>query len=649
MFTKSSLLDINDRPSIIRESEIAALFEAPADWPLLAVALQRLACACNVANLGQFGEVGDQLTHDMVSMAARSPVGPADLDVLMSGRRSQHPLWSLVTDSFELSDLALRMLAFELLLAMVEQRPVRKSLLMRARKFSMNPAPSDFKYVARIEKDVRNQCLRRQKSISPEILRANSQLRAAIAVEMSNRNPETRQCAGGVRTLPPELLREVALWLAGNGDVISCIAIIAFISGLNWDCAKLIAIAEGEQEQCHVASLGLSAGLLRIDLSESIPSARRRPGYEAVSPTLVRPLPLAVAERIRELCIRNPSARRIGDLMSGEPSTRLLIGDFGQRVSIAKFLASRGVAALAAGVRREIGAYCLGAFSLVAKTQHSYFTSTQSEISDGLSLIYAWLGWSDSGPYTQGKIRVGSTGTPSENSIRDLDAFHTQRAKQYHVGRRCTLESLLRFHNSFAIACTHRMAFCTLARAASTYQYRASDWDSKNWFGTLIDKRAGPFRSATPLPMPVILREQIDLWLSHLQALDRRLEKFGISDATEVRIHIKKVLNHEECALFFLVQPSGRIRLPGSSDVFADTGMKGDAYRHFLSNELRRTGLQSEVIEAISRHTVVHATVFSCDSTAPPACWLQQAAQALDAVASRLNMRPLTGLRGTVR
>lgn len=638
--------EMDARTFVVEEASIAAMFSAPADWPLMSIAVHRLARACKAVDLDSFGARAVQLNSDIESLALRVTVGPADLNVLMSGRRVKYPVWSMLTGLDEVSGLGLKLLGLELLLACTEGRQVRKPVLQRALLMSKNPRHSDANYVARIQSDASRQFARRQAGLPVDILRANSQIRSAIAVEMSARDPETRQCAGGRRTLPAPLLTQVARWLWEQDDATSAVLIAAFVVGLNWECAKLVAIANPDQAMSHVASLNVACGVLQIDLSESIPVVRKRDGYEEVSAVVHRALPPKVAHRLQELHARNPAAKRIGELLNDQAtSSRSVVGNFGKGATIAKLLASRGVAIVSAGVRREVGAYAIGAFGLVGKSQHHYCTFKQAELSEARAQIFEWLGWSSSERPTDARARVGSGATPTKDSVLSIDAQLVAGVEQSRVGRRCTLQGLLEFHNHYALACVGRAAFFTLARSATAYDFRARDWSPGNNFGTLVDKSAGPFGSASPLPISVALRSQLDLWNAHLQAMDSRLLKLGMSETTEARKQIRKVLAVEDCVLFFEILSNGCIRAPGSAALFHEHGMKGDAYRHFMLNELRQTGLASEVIEAIARHFVAHATVFSCASAAPPSLWLRQAANALDTVAARLNLRPIAGLR----
>jgi len=76
----------------------------------------------------------------------------------------------------------------------------------------------------------------------------------------------------------------------------------------------------------------------------------------------------------------------------------------------------------------------------------------------------------------------------------------------------------------------------------------------------------------------------------------------------------------------------------------ASLQINGDAFRHFIPNELRRMGLPSTLVDATVRHQVERTTTASSTASIVQFEWLSRVAQKLDEIAVRLGLLPVQGL-----
>ncbi len=646
--TVSSLSVVDAEAQVI----VVAILQSPPERPLLANAVATLKMAFDSASAEKYGAAAVQLHKRIGELANVLPISPHDLQVLMCGRISKYPVWAILTSRTKFTPLALRLIAAEFLMAFTLGRKFRRSIAERAKDLAGKPneTTADLHYVARIEADALRQCLASAAGTPRRILLINNTVNAAIAVELQSRDPIKRQGASGQRTLALALVREVATQLYADikrGDDLALVIAIAFVTGLPWSVALVVPLAACSDRR-HTAVVDIQLGIVRLNLDQLLGAlAQPRSGCVPSTTEVNRPLPGALADMLRRAHAANPTAQCLGDLLANPHASGRLPG-FGPSVTVPRFLSSRGAAALEAGINRPLAAYAVGAFSLLGPARLHYLSVTPVEINLACSQLYAWLGWSAPVQTDAEAIVVGSAVTPTQLSIQTLDAHHKRVIEELRVSKRTTLEALIEFHNAYAIFCTHRTAFLTLARASKEYKFSAADWSSGSDFGILVDKAAGPWRGATPLPIPNLLALQLELWCAHIEALDRRLQKFGWDPESPVRLQIERILGSKATPLFFLVTGDCSTCTPGSVDVFSaeeTAGLKHDAYRNYMSNELRRAGLGATVVDAISRHTVPHASVFSMSSTRTPLDWLREAAHALDQVAAGLGMKPIPGLR----
>lgn len=642
------------RPDFDEANFLAALVEtlgAPPDRPLLPIAVQTLKLALDAAAVSRFGGRVYTIVRQVDHLSSKLTRGPRDLPLLMAGRASLYPVWSAFA-SIEIrkSNAALRLIGGEFLLSFLEGRRFRESIVSMAHSLPADLVAvtrSHYRYIAQIEVAVAKVATAANSGTPQAELLLNRRVAVAMAVQKQTRDNVLRTCVGGRRALPPERAREVGHAIhqgISEGNLSALAVSVCFLLGLPVEVGLDVRFVRAAGAD-YLAAIDPDAGYVVMRMRELLHDlARNGTNSQERQFELRRPLPTLHAKLLLSAYARNPGATCFRDLL-GEDAQLIAPGIADRMTSVASFLNSRGAVAVAAGVDRHVAVYAVGALGLIGNARFHYLEVSQEEIQEACCKVYQWIGWGEAVSVGINTGSVGSRVMSSSDSIRQIDHFHRSRTESLRVGRRTKIESLLRFHNAYAVLCTSRAALFCMARAARSYAFNAASWSADIPYGTLRDKAAGPWAGETPLPIPTVLAAQIEYWRSHLAALDKRLAVFGWSNHTPARENIAAVLQCAEAPLFFTVSSTDSLEIPGSSEVFKHASeVKHDAFRHYLSNELRRVGVPGQFIDAASRHTVPHSSVSSITSCASTYQWLSQCAAALDEIAQKLGIFPMPGL-----
>jgi hypothetical protein len=586
-------------------------------------------------------------------------------NILMKNLRTAFPVWATLSRVDLVGSKAVQeLVSAELVLAVAYKRVFRKSVAAKIKELL------DCEEAARVEKErklrlyaasfkeeIQRLDVQRQRGIAAPALLTNSRILAALAAEVKCKDRALREVAGQARILTIHEARAAATALrlqAEQGDIEAIAVIHAYVLGLPWETALDVPFACADLSS-WVATIDVASGWNRTDLHAVLPNlAKPLAGHRPASQVVARPNPSFAARALQKACATAPGATCMRDLIDRPRSSRESIPGIESRgtrtISIARFIASRGMVAVAAGVDRTVAAYSAGAYSLIGKARNHYGTVEPAEIWDGSCKQFESLGWGEPAEGELGvPLGIGSNVTPTAALIRRVDQHWLGQVEESRVGRRYCLPPLLVFSNNYAKLCCSRAVFFTAARAAKEYAFQADQWrPTGGAFGLLVDKRVGPYGGATPLPIPNGLHLQITLWLAHLRALDQRLEKLGVSPDSPARRHIAQVLNGEAVSLFFLINPDLTVTVPGSRHLFSHLPegiqLKGDAYRHYVSDGMRALGVPTPYVDALDRHIVDGLSVYRLGSAVSTTQWLSACAAAIDQLAVQIGFRPVGGI-----
>lgn len=673
LIARPRLLDSNFAVDPSGPSDVSAVFRlyaaanAPADHPLLGNVLRGTVAALDsvspfigrvVTDIHDFTE---QLRHAARAIKLKDE---AERELLMTGRWSRHRVWGLLSGLSTSSPIdVLRIVGAELARSVLLNTTFRATISRQCEQFLKASGKGDNeaetrcrRYADRIvlEVDRRAGSASSPRKNGDALIAAR--VAASLAAQLNPHNISDRSAAGTIREMTHVEVKSAMARLLERvvaDDPLAIAVADAYFQGLPLDVALDVPFEKASQGE-WVAVQDVQDGLIKIDLSAVLPGlAAPKPGHVPASQVLVRPYPSILVESKQRLIARSLDARCLRDLLK-EPGIQSrepvpgMSADSAIAPTIARLLHSRGSTAIAIGIDRTLAAYLTCDFSKIGGAKHYYATISRDELWTAATQYFDSLGWgAPAGEAARGGLAVGSMVTPTVDLIKAVDDIHLDRLAAIGIGKRYTVKSLLSHHNAYAAVCAHRLAFFTSARRAATFHFTAAGFPPDSAFASLVDKRVGPLYGATPIPIPGIVHDQLALWRAHLGSLCGRLTKLGWSQDHPVFSRCREIEEVKPVALFFAVTTEG-IRDLGSNDLLsvlpASLQINGDAFRHFIPNELRRMGLPSTLVDATVRHQVERTTMAASTAAIVQLEWLSRVAQKLDEIAIRLGLLPVQGL-----
>lgn len=500
-----------------------------------------------------------------------------------------------------------------------------------------------------------NAILDASNSTSTRELKTNSLILSSISSQLNSMRIVQRQAAGGTFELTDSEVLAASRQLKENADsgcLLSLQIITCYCLGLPWDVALDVPFSNYVRGD-WVAQIDVFAGVSKIDLEPCFPSmAQGHEGHIHASPVLVRPFPQFSAKLLHSVISKNLNAcclRKLNDIdiKSTAPIPGMI--SRGRKMTIAKFIGSRGTQAMGCGLDRSTAAYVAADFTKIGKSKNYYSTFSATEIWNGSASVYEALGWGNPVPMESNfMLGMGSRATPTEATVVAIDKSLQDNLSACRAGKKYTQVSIDAHTNAFSLLCAHRIAFFSLGRAAKKYGFYAGDFVNTRSFQILVDKRVGPHQGKTPLPIPTCTMEQVKLWLAHLEIYDSRLCRLGVQSSSNVRTHIRRILDGEDVSLFFRVGERGNVIDIGSSEISAllpnHLRIKFDFARHYLQNKLRQLNVPQNWIDAAARHHVDGTSVSYATANIRQIQWLSEVASQIDLIALSLGFLPVAGL-----
>ena len=648
---------------------LTSILKSPADQPNLPLVVANVH-RCLQATQARLPHPAGALTHltTELAIAADLLAGAHELDqpAAMIGRVSMHKAWALCSSDLERAPLALlESVGFEIARAYLTQSVFLSgpaAELYRVQQKSMNEGLSQ-KELDGLENYVLSQCKRTQPvfadraaGLDAGTAAFNARVVASVRAQTSSLRVEERQAAGRIFEMTQSELAHVAAKLKEQmetGDAQALQVALAFCIGLPWELCLKVPFFTGKRCPA-VAWINPVDQCVYIDLERVLPGLSKKQTDRHIPTTmrLTRPLPLLVGNLVYEACAANPGMEAVEGL-AGNSSTisrSLLPGastETAIRVSVARLIASRGGAALRAGLSRDTAAYAALSLSLISKSDHHYLVKQRSAIWLGCGQIYASLQWGPCVPDPDaGGTAFGSRVTPEVSWITDVIEELQTVAIQLRPGKRYRLSSLVRHHNAYASYVGLLMTILVGGRSRSKIEFFASIWRERSAFGQHGDKLVGPTLGLTPVPVPTTLSAQLTLWRTHLGALDRRLKKLGLKKEHLGRSRIQAILNSDEVNLLFTMSEEGTPQMLGMKTLFEGEGrsLNRDFSRHVVPDLLAAQEVPFEQVQWWLRHHVDGTSASAITSTTVQHVWLSRVATALDRIALDLGLRPLHGI-----
>ncbi|RJG02635.1 hypothetical protein D3878_14500 [Noviherbaspirillum sedimenti] len=372
-----------------------------------------------------------------------------------------------------------------------------------------------------------------------------------------------------------------------------------------------------------VIVIDVVAGIIKTDFSTII--ARAKAPLAGCIPSnfiACRPLPIFLAEALRQAYMNNSRAQTLGDLDSEQHlfANKNRTHHYNPHSNIipsrSRLIAARGAIALQAGVNRAAAAHIVADFQLIGNAQNHYIVISREEISLGAAKFYDHIGWGAPVPLEAGPA-TGSVIMPERQTIMRRHANLAAQVSDTHPGKKYSILGLATYHANYANLCGATLELMTAARATNVLRFTAATFPSGASYTSILDKKVGLLDGHSPVPISPFLAEQVRLWLAHCRCLDQRLARKNWLTTHPVRQHIQRIFTGEAVPLLFHFQEQ-QLEFIGSHHIEQtlppELRHKGDGARHFWENTLRVAGLSSPDINRFMRHETIGLENFSSTS-----------------------------------
>lgn len=401
---------------------------------------------------------------------------------------------------------------------------------------------------------------------------------------------------------------------ARSYDQTALLTLVAFSSGLTLCQAKKIPLAGRGDENDWLMVLDVDAGTIKTNLDPLFPGAAMPHGrdkcFRSANRIAVKPLPAWLATILKELFAHNSRVRTLAELLP-EASTsgrKLTLPDNTSALapSAKRFLISAAPLAVQLGIDRLAAALLTNDFSVVPSSKLYYCRVRRTEIWEATAVLFHALGWGAPAPLQPG-LPVGSRIVPRREAISAWWCWMVDEVSALAPGRHCGLTRLLAFHNAYARLCASLSVLCLAAREAGELRFTTHNLRAEARFASFVDKHVGVFPGEVRVPINELLRAQLRLWMSHCQALQRRLKRTGDSRFNELMRMLDGHLSGASHPLFFEIDvTSYRFIALGSAALvnwWPETlRFTSDLGRHFWEVELRDAKVRSSRIDVLLRH-----------------------------------------------
>ena len=323
---------------------------------------------------------------------------------------------------------------------------------------------------------------------------------------------------------------------------------------------------------------------------------------------LLKPLPVFLAEIIRNAFQRQPGARRLGELFGDAvpgPHEPLVSGLGGRlRATTARVRRALPAFALRLGLDRYEAALVTGEMSLVPRSRFFYVRSNTERYVAGCRRYFDALGWGE--PVTLDvALPFGSQVVPATASVRVVHRQLLERLEAALPGRRYSLDALIEHHNQFVIAAGWFLCFTIGSRELRRLDIGADRCLPGVTVMEYADKLTGAFRRMQPVLLCRQAQVQVAAVWDHLVHLSARADKLRVDPAAPWRQHLSEALAHRAVPLLFLIRRNAALPLgTRHTQLGLDRSVRlaANAGRHFWQTVLLDRGVPSDAMNVWARH-----------------------------------------------
>lgn len=442
---------------------------------------------------------------------------------------------------------------------------------------------------------------------------------------------------------------------AESDDETSILIILAFCAGLSAKLTAAMPLIHNAKED-WMMKLDTHSGCLWTNISPMLPDAavpaeNSAENYWPSNKIIVKPLPQFIVTKLAELFINTPNAMTIGDLIpyANSVGTTLTIpgSKCGIAPSVTKFLNSAAPYALQIGIDRLAAAVITNDFSIIPSAKFYYAKIEREEIWQASNALFHSLGWGTATLIEQG-MATGSAIVATRMSVTALYQWMVSELDAAQLGKHCSVNKLVEFHNIFAKLCASLIIFLLGLRNVKEIKLTPQHLMTGATYAPVFDKRTGQLHGPLPVPINRLLEKQHKLYLTHCVAVLNRLSKTNVKGIRKTRTYLRKLIENSSGKLFFQLNETCQPSPIGSADLTSwwpeHLRFPANFSRSFWQSELHAAGLEGSLIDLFMRHQLPGAESYSsCSHRSPKQC-LDKIGQMQDKILNEMNLVPVQGL-----
>jgi hypothetical protein len=423
-----------------------------------------------------------------------------------------------------------------------------------------------------------------------------------------------------------------------TGAAPAVLTLVALVAGISPSLAPDLPLRRGTRS---AVVLDPERGWVSLDFARIfLGGAATAPVNETALPAthvLLKPLPVFLADIVRQAFRRQPQACRLRDLFGDavpgpqEPLDGCQGGRL--RATAARMRRALPAFALRLGLDRYDAALVTGEMSLVPRSRFFYVRSDIERYMAGCRRYFDALGWGD--PVTLDvALPFGSQVVPATVSVQMVHRHLLARVEAVRPARRYSLDALIEHHNRFVIAAGWFLSFNFGSRELRRLDITADRCLPGISVMECADKLTGAFRRLQPVLLCHEAQTQVASVWDHLVHLSARADKLGVAPSTPWRQHLGGVLAHRPVPVLFLIRRDAALPI-GTRHTQLGVGrsvrLAPNAGRHFWQTVLLNRGVPSEALNVWARHAsagiepMTSTSVASIDSVRTRVCAEQDA------------------------
>lgn len=462
----------------------------------------------------------------------------------------------------------------------------------------------------------------------------------------------TRLSAEEVLELGPVLER--MLLSDGRDSEEAAIAMLSWQSPLTLKRLADVALIDIDNSSTSIG-LDIDKGIWRIDLLEFNFLKGQADvivdGHVPSTMVVCKPLPQSLHRYLKRRY--EPSMTCVGNLLPKaeliDSEANIFRGSSREiKPSYARWVRSAGAFYCGLGIDNLVAALLSGDLTMAATSKLYYTVVWPEELWCASAQANKRMGWSPPVAMPNSLLAVGARVVPTDQRVKEVFEWTEHWVNEARPNNRSDAKKLFEFHNRYAVCVAWRVGFLTAARRTSEFAWTAKQLDPSLSSLVLQDKKTSSFSGdgGLPVPLAAAAKEQICLYLKHLQAMDVRLRRYGYEKAHS---WVRKAIALQDVPMFCAISNQGRTECIGTSDFMNVLDPKlevaPDCGRKFWETKLRQQHLATAKIDAFLRHEIQGQERFISTGDFQVSAALDAISGHIDLCCQQMQLRPLKGLR----